>query len=689
MRLVWRGRLLVWLGAVAVLALAVVALREAQPVPPSRPAAPTIPPGPVTVPRYAADGVDLPEPGGRPAAPGPMAATGTGPGRLRLAWGAALPATPAPERATGYDVRWRLVDGARDGHPPPADSPAAGGSRLVAASELQLDGLRPGGRYAVEVRSIDAFGQRSGEARIEATAGTQAPAGPDLRRHTGLADAFDGPFSVDTLQVGARWHLTGYPGCTAASAHDGQLLVDLECGDDLAVLRARSPMTLAPAGSEERGRVTVITDAAGPTGRVTVDLVPAPADRVGSGDSPDDGSGRSSDGGSAGSPGLDRLPPPGQPANATAVLDEALPAGTVRTTVGDDGARVLVGPDVGFGAAAPPLTAPARGAGVLHTFEVVLSDGGLQVLQDGVVVAAAAVRPQWSQAWVLIGISGPPRRQATVRVEAAGFTGPPTPPPPSYIHPIVPSTQRVLGLDEQAPGIGISREQLATAASARLVATVSKRPNMDFGRLVLQQGSAVVPAHPVLPAIPTAAVAEVTVAADLPAELLGPGGPGAISPLVLRAPGAEIVPVPITGSYLEIVPLAGLGVPPTAGSRPPRPVVPVAPPRPDIRLMDNASGPVTTIAPGSRLLIEVTLDGFGGQLDGRELAGVAGFELWIDNRQVAGVPTALNGPAAAGSYLVAVSTRTMTRGSHFVELRLIPADPTIKRLSELATWQLR
>jgi hypothetical protein len=448
--------------------------------------------------------------------------------------------------------------------------------------------------------------------------------------------------------------------------------------------------------------VLVVTDAAGPNGRLSLDLVTAPVDRVGS---------QSLDQSSAARPPAER--PIVQPttgartAAGTAVLDRSLPDGTVRVSIGDDGARVLTGPGIaaspdsgvtgggvtGGGVTGGGVTdgltpAPARGPAVLHTFEIVLSDGGVRVLQDGIAVAAAAITLPWSQAYLLVGISGPPGRQSTAHLEAAGFTGPATEPPPSYTHPVVPSTQRVLGLGEQAPGIGISREQLATAASARLVATVSRRPSVDLTALVLQQGTEVVPARPVLPSIPDAPGAEVTVAADLPPELLGPSGPGAVSPLVLRAPGAESTAVPIEGSYLDIVPLPGLGVPPTVGSRPPRQVDPVAPPRPSLRVLDSASHQVSTATPGSRLLVEVTLDGVGGQLDGAELAGVAGFQLWMDNRQVAGVPTAIDGPGVGGTYRVAVSTRSLQPGGHFIELRLLPTDPTVKPLSVLAAYQL-
>ena len=45
---------------------------------------------------------------------------------------------------------------------------------------------------------------------------------------------------------------------------------------------------------------------------------------------------------------------------------------------------------------------------------------------------------------------------------------------------------RVLGVSEEAPGIGISRQQLASASTARLAATVVVVPGVDLGGLVVQ-----------------------------------------------------------------------------------------------------------------------------------------------------------------------------------------------------------
>jgi hypothetical protein len=652
-------------GAAAVLVTAVVALRHTQPPGAPLPGAPTPTlSGQTVVARFAASGVLLPEPGGPPAPPATVLAFRTGPQRVRVAWGPALPGGAAPPNAVGYEVRWT------------AAATGASSTRLVAAPEIELDRVQ----LPVQVRSVDAFGRRS--APTVATTPVAAEMDVDPQRFTGLAEPFDGPFSVDTSVVGARWHLSGYPGCTTASVDRGMLAVDLDCGADVVVLRARSPMRLEPGtAGAGRGRVALVTDAAGPTAALTIDLVPGgAADRVGTGLGAGLGTG------------LGASPRPGSPPNGTAVVDPALPDGALRVLIDDGGARVLTGAGV---PRLPPVLlvpppAPARGVGVLHVFELAIDGSGLQVLQDGAPIAVANVAAPWTEANVLIGISGPPGRQARVRLDAVGFTGPSQPAPPSYAHPVVPATQRVLGTHEEAPGIGISRQQLASAVSARLVAIVAVVPGVDLRGLVLQHGDATIPAHPVLSSMPSMPGTAVTVAADLPPDLLGPGGPPAVSPLVLRAPGADTATVAVIGSYLEIVPQPGVDVPPqpTAGVRASRQPPPTALPRPSVRLLDTESHEVSTPAAGTRLVVEVSLDGVGGQLDGTELAGVAGFQLWMDNRQVAGLPTANDGPGIAGVYRIALSTRSLNRGAHFVELRLIGVDPALKPVSVLASWQL-
>jgi hypothetical protein len=648
-----RRRLWAWIGGAAVLAAAVVALRQTQPPTGETPTA--VPPQANHVVRFAPEGVLLPEPGAPAKPPAQLIAAPTGPDRVRVAWGSALPGGSDPANAVGYEVRWRGGDGSPEQR------------RTVAVPDVQLNGLTSE-HYVVEVRSVDAFGRRSQPNRVQVNVGDdQSPhPGPPW---SGLFESFDGPFDVDTASSAARWHFAGYAGCTHASAgdgeHAGQLAIDLDCGGDLTVLRYRSPLTLTAPG--EPGRVLVSTDAAGPRGQLTIDLVPGPADQVGAG--------------------RDGAAPAANPANGTAAVDPTLPAGTVRVLVNDTGARVLTGPDVPRIADPPaPAPAPTRGPGVLHAFEVTLGPDGVRVLQDGTLAAAAGVAPAWTQAHVLVGLSGPPGRRARLYLDTIGLSGPPAPPPASYAHTVIPATQRLIGPAEDAPGIGISGRSLSTAASARFVTRATLVHGVDLDRVDVQLGTTLIPARPILP-VPARTGSIVTLVADLPPQLLGPAAPQPVSPLVLRAPGGESVEAPIVGSYLEIQPLPDaqpdLLAPNDALDRPAKTD---AMPSASVRLLDDGGNPVTTAAAGTRVLVDVDLDGVGGQLGSGSLAGIAGIELWLDNRRIAGLPTAFDGPGLGGRYAIPVSTTRLEPGPHFFELRVIPSDPDRDRTSRLTSF---
>src|SRR5436309_300600 len=95
----------------------------------------------------AAAGVLAPGPGDHPDPPGRLTIT-TGPHRLQVGWGSAVPGGHDPRDAVGYDVRWGT--GGQLDH-----------ERLTAQPAAELDGLPDGQDTRIGVRAIDAFGQRS------------------------------------------------------------------------------------------------------------------------------------------------------------------------------------------------------------------------------------------------------------------------------------------------------------------------------------------------------------------------------------------------------------------------------------------------------------------------------------------------------------------------------------------------
>ncbi|MFI6102052.1 hypothetical protein ACIA8G_41420 [Lentzea sp. NPDC051213] len=443
--------------------------------------------------------------------------------------------------------------------------------KLVASPEISGSG-RP------DVRAVDAFGRRSLPVRAEERATD------DSWRQAvkGSLDDFDDSF------LARRYHLSGRVGCVNPSQGSGRLVLDMPCGDDTAVLRSRTPLQLNDA-DDELGRVTVVTDAAGPRGKLVLDLVPGTPDRVG----------------------------PIPPADAVrVVVDDSVSPGT-------------------------------RGAGVLHRFEVVLTRGGVRVLQDGAQIASAPTVPKWREASVLIGVTAPPGYPGRVEIDAVGISGGLFSAPEVTETPIVAGTLRVLEPDEEAPGIGVARAPLRAAPSARLRTTVRIGDRGDLNGLVAQLGSARLPLRPVVTGWSAAQDSELTLVGDVPAELLGPAGVDALTPFVLRMPGASQAQV--LESYLEVPGPSPVKLENAPGE--PAPVLPVL------------TAELTSVTPNEATLV-VTLDAAFA----RSVAPIAGFEVYVDSGHAATV--AMPG-GIGGRHELLISLK----GTHHVEVRLRPEDP--------------
>jgi hypothetical protein len=635
---------LIWLGAVALIAGAVITLRTTG-EPHSSDTDSDGPPEPVQVDRYAADYVVLPAPGRPPAPPASVVATPAGSAALRVSWAEAVPGGQSPAGSAGYAVRWRKRGD--DWH-----------SRLVITPDVLLEQLSRG-TYDIEVRTVDAFGQRSAPA---VTTGT--PRAQDERwttAMTGLLDRF-----ADPRRLADRWHLSGYRGCVDVVAERGHgLPIELGCGADVAVLRARQPMTLtAPNSAGELGRVAVVTDTAGAGGELTVTLAPGPVDRVG----------------------IDT-----QRANRFTARDATLPGGTIRVGVDDSGVHVSAAPDVPAvtPAALEVFPAPARGPGVPHLFEVVLTTNGLRVYQDGLAVAVAGVVPAWSSASVLVGFRGPDARRSRVHLLAAGFSGPATPLPHVVEVPVNAGTQRVLNLTEKSPDLGIAREPLTTAASARLVATIMVAAGMDPKGVVMQFGDLRVPASPVVASPSAEHGAAVTVAADVPATFLGATGENSITPFVLRAAGAS-QQVRLVETYLEITPVNPKPAPPATLEQG-RKRGPDMLPTIDAVLCNSAGEPLTTAVVPQRgqVVLDVRLDAVSSQWETGSIGGVQGFQVWLDTRLVASMPTRADGPGLGGRHVLSIALNGLLAGAHVMEVREYAMDGTERPLSAVLNFTVR
>ncbi|CAM3385916.1 hypothetical protein KIPE111705_05820 [Kibdelosporangium persicum] len=587
-----RARISVWVLGAALLLGTIILLRNE-----------TGPSEPVGFPGFAVDAVDPPRPAQSVPPPGPVRMS-PGPGRLRLAWADGVAGGQPLDGVTGYEVRW--------------DNQV----RLVAQPVVQLDGLAER-EHHVEVRSVDPFGRRSEPVRVTGMPSRAAPL------PLGHVDEFDSADSVHSEVPGSKWHVSGYKGCIDLASEHSKLIVQFGCGADDVVLRSRAAFRLAGGN----GRLTVVTDAAGPRGGLNLDFVPGPADRVGSRGNP----------------------------------SPALPPGTIRVSISDGGARLFTGPGMGRGTFMP-ISAPAatRGSGVLHRFDVVFTPAGTQVFQDDSLVVSSDVVPPWATSTVLVGMIGPPGRLSRAHVDAVGMSAVVPPAEQVVEFGAVFGTQRVLRPQENAPSIGVSRQPMLGASAVRVRTTVTLGAGADPHGMSLQVGDRTVPMVPATPGPPAEPGSNVTLVAQLPPDLLA-GDTASLSPLVIRGQGTGAV----LESYLEIVgtaPSARLPDPRLANRVPALPTV-------NVRLRDvNGIDLGKTASANAPFQLEIVLDPKLAQRDADEVAAVRGIEVFLNERRIAAVPTDLQGPAVGGTYRLTVRAADELPGDQTVEVRLHPAD---------------
>lgn len=642
-----RRRLAAVLGGVVVLGGAVVVLRVAGGTA-NVAAGPALIPQPTVVRSFSAEGVLLPNPGDHPEPPGALV-TFAGPHRLQLAWGAALPGGRNPAGAAGYEVRWGTGD---PDH-----------VKLVAEPAAELDGLPDNADTHVEVRSVDAFGQRSAPATATDRAKSDGTPGAD----NALVDHFDGAKVPDPR----LWRVTGVDGCASAGRGTGddsaRLLVVAACGRGSAALRARAPFRLAaPAGGGELGRFTVDTDAPGEDGELDLTLVPGPADLV-------DGS-------------LNDIAPTNAPNVAS--VDGDLPPGTIRVRITAVAAAtptttvaVTVGPGTPLVTPVdqPPHAIPTPLVGRSARWDVVLRTDGIRVLRDGVDVGGGNAVPAWSQATALVEFAGSTATQLQAHVNLVGFGGAPTTPPPLVAPPTVLLTTAPPVADPGRVEPPVPADQPGSAL-LRLTALVlqtapDKLLTVNGGppAFVVEVGGRRFAATPAVPGTAIVPGARYPLVARLPADVVrNADGRGVAVRTILVVPTGYPGTSRMVSAELEPNPPAPGQPAPTPGPAPAG--IPALGPQGAVltaRLLDAGGLPLPPgqRVPRGRLVVEATLDGISAQRTAGSLAGIAGIVVWLDNVKLAGVPTALEGPGIAGTYRIAFDPTDATPGAHTLDLR--------------------
>jgi hypothetical protein len=612
-------------GALVAIAGAVVVLRNPTDTPREAP----IPPAQTSVNAYADESVVVPERGPRPAPPEGLDVVASH-RRLVIHW---------RRRAdvTGYEVRW-------------GEHEDLNHTRLIAEPGVQLDGLQDGTPYRVDVRAVDSFGQRSDPARGN---GTPAQRADDER--FALVDRFEGR-AVPQPEL---WRLIGSGKCTKASRGDGddarRLVITGQCGnsEEAVSLRSRAPLRLAEHDGE-LGRVTIVTDRPGQVGDLLIDLVPGPADLVGV--------------------------PPGEPPNQPghAVVDPALPPGAIRVWIAGrrdrkpvTTAQVLVPPGtptLGTPVAVDP--APEAQIGVSVRWDVVLRVDGVQVLRDGLVVGGADVVASFTESTVLFGFSGA-GESLRATVDLIGLSGAPTRPPPSL------DTPRVdFARDVAAPGAGGETPAGGTpidhATGGQLRITLVPQREIGDAQFTVAVGGREFPLRKAIPGQVAHTGVRLPMVADVPADALVTDSHGDSLRVAVRSVAAEAnLATQVLTADVEVAgeaPAQSL----RAGEKAlPRPSPTLAVPVPT--LSDASGVPIPSLqdVPRGRLVLDVALDAAKAQRSSGEVAKLAGVEITIDGRPIAGIPTVADGPGIGGHWRIALNTTALPAGAHIIQVTAV------------------
>ncbi|MEV0677199.1 hypothetical protein AB0I60_11825 [Actinosynnema sp. NPDC050436] len=563
-------------------------------------------PPPTSLAPFAAEGVLVPAPGAPPKPPDGLRVL-PGPGRVQVLWTGDAP---------GYEIGW-----GRDGQ--------VGHHRLVAQTATQLDGLDDGAEYRVEVRAVDAHGQRSEPVRGQATPGSTRTG------EYALLDLFDQPDAPDP----ARWRLAVRPNCARATPGRGEdgrrLVISSNCASAPAVLRSRTPFVLRDA--DDLGRFFVETDAPGPDGELALDLVPGPV---------------------------------------TTVSGDGLPPGAIRLRVASGNGTTTAEVLTADGLQTTSVRAvPTLHPGLTHRWELALRRDGARVLFDGEVVASSPAVPTWTEATALVSVSGPTGQR--VNLSLAAFDAAPATAPPRATTPevrVVVAPEPVAAKTTPIPGV--------TGGQLRMT-LLHTDPSPTAPEFTLAIGDQRVPLRPALPGVPWRAGVGYPVVADLPpAALVREGDHVAVTVVtalrvqathvdleLTSAPGS-----PATATSVETTPLNGL-----------EEVLA----RVDGTVLDAAGRPVAEGAPiqRGRVVFDLVLDGRSGQR-GTGLAGLAGFVVRLDGERVAAVPTNLGGPGVAGSYRLALDTGDLSSGPHMLEVKLYGTNPETRPTSAFVSFSV-
>ncbi|MFD9703024.1 hypothetical protein [Lentzea sp. NPDC059081] len=340
---------------------------------------------------------------------------------------------------------------------------------------------------------------------------------------------------------------------------------------------------------------------------------------------------------------LDLVPGP------VSVQADPVPANTVRVTASTDVAGnsiVELSPD-GTTTKAVPASLP----GVSVRWEIVLTSTGVRVERDGDVVATSPFVPQWREATALVGVAALAGDRVRAGIDLIGYRAGDAEAPPAGPVPQV----RVDG-----PSSAVTPIEGVTAGQLR-IALIPARESAALTSLKINGVDT--PLRPAVEGAQWKPGAEYPAVADLPKEAFA-------DPVNVQLPTPDRIQVTHTD-----VELTGAQSPPRR--QPGTPLVDgratLADPFPEI--LDASGQPIDNGAAFTRgrVVLEVRINALDAAV-----AGLAGFEVRIDDTHVATIPTAADGPAAAGRWRISLNTGAMSAGAHAIEVKAFSTDSAVQ-----------
>jgi hypothetical protein len=364
-------------------------------------------------------------------------------------------------------------------------------------------------------------------------------------------------------------------------------------------------------------------------------------------------------------------------------VDESLPPGTIRVRIsgrppasGGTTVRVLVGPGTPLlGRQITVDTAPPPEVGLSVRWTVVLRTDGVYVQRDGQLVGAGDAVPAFTEATALAGLTG---GDSGLRAafDLIGFTGWPTATPPLVPGPRV-DFDRVAADSTTRLQTSSDGQRLSRVSGGLLrITLVPQRKQNPAGQFTVDIGGREILARTAVPGQPMVDGVRLPIVADVPADaLVVAGNADAIAVVVRSMSNEDGLPTQVLTAELELTGDGSAALPAErANAALPRgnPALAV----PSAALLDAAGIAIPALqeVPRGRLVLEVVADAGAAQRATGEVAGLAGVEIALDGKQLAGIPTAAEGPGIGGRWRIALNTTELTPGGHNLQVTAFGVD---------------